>query len=131
MKHAVSNKVKEILGCIDGDPTPSRKILLTYIQEHGPLIAHDMTDCEVGYTHRLRWLHKEGYVQREPSGHREGDLWSITTLGTRWIAPVCGDVVPPRTISFSGDVRESRDLVWPDVRRGSMQAFELQSRGMG
>ena len=127
---AVSQRVKTIMGYKDGDPTPARKTLLAYIAEHGPLIAHELHACEVGYTHRLHWLAKEGYVQREKSGGRAGDLWSITPLGSRWIAPVHGDVAPPRTIAFTGCVTESRDLVWPDVASGRMRAFELQSRGM-
>lgn len=112
------------------DPTPRRRALLEYIEEHGPLIAHHMTPAGVGCKQRLVWLSKEGYISSEKSGTKCGLLWSITALGKRWIAPTRGELVPPRTIAFTGCATESRDVVWPDVRGGSMRAFELHSRGM-
>lgn len=127
---AVSQRAKDAMGIKNGvDPMPERRVLLQYIKDHEPIKAHEMIGAGVGFTHRLVWLQKEGYVDCVRVGTR-GALWSITPLGKRWIAPTRGELVPPRTIAFTGCATESRDVVWPDVRGGSMRAFELQSRGM-
>lgn len=114
----------------NSDPTPRRKALLEYIAEHGPLIAAHMTPAGTGAKQRLIWLQKEGYATCERSGTNQGALWSITPMGRRWIIKYDGTPVKPRTRAYSGSATDAPEVRWPDVRAGSMRAFEIQSRGI-
>ena len=112
------------------DPMPMRRAMFDFIELAGQAKARDMAHlCGGDYTPGLNWLRREGYIKCTRAG-TAGALWSATPAGTKWATPVQGVVVPARSIAFAGCVTESRDLVWPDVRGGSMRAFELQSRGM-
>ena len=112
------------------DPMPMRRAMMEYIEEHGQVRAKDMGHlCNDKYVPPLNWLQREGYIYCNRAGEK-GALWSATAAGTKWITPVVGTPVLPRTRAYSGCVTESPDRLWPDVRGGASRAFEIASRGI-
>lgn len=104
--------------------------LLTWLAENGPAHQHEM--AKAGFTRvssKVNYLREEDLIVGSASGVR-GYVYALTGNGRRKVAisKQAGQIVPPRTIAFSGTYAGPQ---WADVRPGAMDALSLPSVGAG
>ena len=107
---------------------PETVRLLEWIAANGPAHQREMSAAGfVSVSAKVNYLRDELLIEGVPSDKR-GYVYSITPNGSRRLNNrLGGDLVPPRTIAFTGIYRGD----WNYVRPGGMDAMALPSLGVG